>query len=357
MSNEPLVSIIGPYLIHNFGDDLIGATFVKFLKSRYSLNIQVPYLSESNCQDLGIHYTTSAIKLLFESDALLIGGGGFLGDSGWYPSNEYLNRAVMAALIAKFRGIPVLVNGVGAGPLQLRSSRVLCKVLSHLSCHIGVRDPLSATFLEEELSIDTSHITAGADIALAWPDYLDVRGQRDQGKYGVQFDVLPYLAPQSELAENMIRSVVNFVSEHRDRVVLISNTMHSPSLLQWLNFEVEVLTYSNLSDFLGALSGLKAIFTSHLHLAIAAFAVGVPCFSAYVLDKTHRFYSQIGRLERAIDVRSATEHEVLNLLAMMVDCTWEEKDRETLSKLKLEVDMLLDLFRVCFSGLLCKPLK
>ena len=72
---------------------------------------------------------------------------------------------------------------------------------------------------------------------------------------------------------------------HAAEVVRISNR-NNQSPLAVAAPSCEALEYTELRDFLPRLAGLKAIFTSHLHLLITPYSQRIPTFSVYVREKT-----------------------------------------------------------------------
>jgi polysaccharide pyruvyl transferase WcaK-like protein len=91
------------------------------------------------------------------------------------------------------------------------------------------------------------------------------------------------------------------------------------------------------------LAGLKAIFTSHLHLAIAAYSQRIPCFSLYVREKTKRFYHQIGHPERAVALNGATVGDLQKIIEKAEKVHWTKKDEEKLQFLKQNAQKLLKI--------------
>jgi polysaccharide pyruvyl transferase WcaK-like protein len=338
------VAIVGPYILHNFGDDLIGAVLAKTLKDRFDAQVLLPYLEDGNRQWLDIPLVPTNRKAIFQSHSVLIGGGGMLGDAGRSPNNRYLKSAAKAALFSRCRGKPVLVSAVGAGPLALRSSRLLCKAVCRFSQVIGVRDQRSENFLIKELGVPSEKVVRGADVALLWPKVFDIQPLQTDS-IGVQFDVNGYVsAEQNPLLKDIIGSLVNFCRSYDHETILVSNFKSVTQLGRHFVLSPRSLQYRTLPSFLSQLAGLRAIVTSHLHLAIAAYAAQVPCFSIYVNEKTKRFYDQIGHPERALDIATTTPGEVDSLLKSVMDAKWAEEDDVRLDTLQNDSEKLIDIF-------------
>ncbi len=337
------VALVGPYVTHNFGDDLIGAVLARSLLSQHKVDVLLASMSKDNQAWVGTTPKSRNRDALLESDAILVGGGGILGDSGMKPTNRYLLSAVKAALFGKATGRPVLVNAVGAGPLSLPSSRILCRTLCRLAAGVGVRDRESAEFLVQDLGVSPLKVTSGADVAVLWPHYLKTVTE-SVGTLGIQFDIVGYeSALRSPAIYDISKTIVDFCESQANHVTLVSNYSSGTQLQRHFTFAPRSLQYSFLPGFLSRLRGLEAIVTSHLHLAIAAYAARIPCFSIYVRGKTARFYDQIGHRDRAIDVSTASPAEVRRLLKSATAAQWTDDDENHLRELQARATQLIEL--------------
>lgn len=336
-------TIIGPYVIHNFGDDLIGAILSKSLTDRgYSVNI--PGLSKENCEWLGINWGLNRRQAIKTTGTLILGGGGLLADAGVVPNNVYQKMAFKAALYAAFKRKRILTTAIGAGPLDLKSSRALAYGIGLLSEKIGVRDRESFEFLSKKIKLNSKKIVEGADVALLASDYFDY-GRMEKAKTAFQFDVTHF--KDIMLNENVLRikeEIEKYILSNKGDCVLISNNSKNTQLYNEEIAGIETLLYgNNLPVFLKKMNKIGAIFTSHLHLSIVAYSYRIPCFSLYVREKTKRFYDQIGHPERAVDLSTATPDDLSRLLDQMKDAVWTEYDEQRLRELQRKSELLINL--------------
>ncbi|GAB4073048.1 polysaccharide pyruvyl transferase family protein [Ancylobacter sonchi] len=331
--------VVGPYRVHNFGDDLVGAIIAKRLQQG-GYEVSVPRLGQGNADWLGTKYSESYDGLLQSADTIVVGGGGIMSDtSGSKPGASYLNIVARAAIAGQLRGKRILVTSVGAGPWILERSKMLAFGVSLLADKIGVRDQESFDHLAS-IGVSGSKVVLGADCALLSADYLDFKA-KPSGKIGIQFDTAQF----SDVGENpnlkaIAGAVKAYAGAHASDIVLISNGKHKSSLAADAP-SCENLQYERLQDFLPRLAGLKSIFTSHLHLAITSYSQRIPTFSLYVREKTKRFYDQIGHPERAIDLSVATLEDFERLIAAAEVATWTDEDEATLQTLQGRARSLL----------------
>lgn len=334
------IAIIGPYRYHNFGDDLIGAVIASNLK-RMGMNPVVPGLSKENCSWLGIEYSNSTIFALLKSQSILIGGGGILGDSGIRPDNYYLKKAIFASIYGALSRKKVLISGVGAAPLTMLSSRLLTKAICQIASKIGVRDNESHLFLKT-LGIPDNKIIEGADLALVWRDHFDLVYDHKSENIGIQLNIDPYADEENKSNCIEVHNTLRKFISAENNVVLMTNGKWPSRLDDGNSIKTPQLNYEYLPDFLGKLSSVRAILTSHLHLAIAAYASRIPCFSIYVKEKTERFYRQIGHPERAVSLKDADRNKIQRILNELKTAVWTDRDEKTLDSLKKSANKLLD---------------
>jgi len=336
------VVIIGPYRFHNFGDDLIGAIIAKYLQSK-KYKVCIPLLSKKNANWLNTEHSDNPIVSLKKSDYVVIGGGGILADAGIKPDDHYREYALMAATHCGQMGKRITATGIGAGPLTMEKSRLLTRQIAAITEKIGVRDFESIAFLKS-LGIHDDKLVVGADIALLSGKYLkfDVNYIN---RIGIQFDIGSYsdVINANQNSFEIFECVKKYANKNSSNVILISNGNFKSQLVDNSNFNSSQLHYTDLSTFLPVLAGLKAVFTSHLHLAITAYSLKIPCFSIYVREKTRRFYAQINHPERAVDLRYATPEDFHQLIKDINEAQWTESDEERLKFLKKEAMKLLEI--------------
>ncbi|GAA5203422.1 polysaccharide pyruvyl transferase family protein [Microbacterium jejuense] len=332
--------IVGPYRVHNFGDDLIGAIVAKHLQAR-GYEVTIPRLGAENAEWLGTRYAEDYNGIFERSELVVVGGGGIMSDTaGAKPGASYLEIVSRAVADGRIAGKKVLVTGVGAGPWVREKSKRLALEVSDMAEKVGVRDEESRSHLVS-LGVPSEKIVVGADVALLTSEYLRFR-PRPVRKIGLQFDIANFADvhenPEITAVSDAISRYANANARH---VTLVSNGRHRSQLADGAP-SCDLMRYATLKDFLPQLAGVRAMFTSHLHLAITAYSQRVPTFSLYVREKTKRFYDQIGRPERALDLRTATAADFERMIAEAEVAKWTPEDEQTLIRLQSKSRALLD---------------
>lgn len=332
--------VVGPYRVHNFGDDLVGAIIAKHLQ-RAGYTVSVPKLGPENSEWLGIEYAEEYGDLLRKADMIVVGGGGILSDtSGSKPGASYLDIVARAAMRGDLQGKRIMVTSVGAGPWLLERSKMLAFGVSLLAEKIGVREQESFDNLAG-IGVSGSKVVLGADCALLASDYLDF-APRTARPFGFQFDVRPFedLRSNPRLGD-IAEAAADYVRRNAEQITLISNGKGRPQLAAAAP-GVGIQRYGQLEEYLPRIAGHKALFTSHLHLAITSYSQRIPTFSMYVREKTKRFYDQIGHPERAVDMSVATVDDFKRLAAEMEQAEWTDQDESTLQRLQGDARKLLE---------------
>ena len=337
LTEKPDIVVVGPYKLHNFGDDLIGLVIARQHQLQGN-TVCIPGLSRENAREYRLWGHAIYGARVDPAKMMLIGGGGLLGDAGVAPKSEYLELGLSAAKRADQLGVDAQITGVGAGPLQVDAHKEIARDLVEYASHLGVRDPESYEFCVKELGVSKDKLTLGADLALLWPESLGVAPIRN-GMVGLQCDIDDWLP--AERARQVSQRFVKSARENADQTILVTPMRRSDITDALRETGIPQLRYEVMKDYLAVLSGMRAIVTSHLHLSIAAYAAGIPCFAVYVNDKTRRFYEQIGHPERAIPAATASDSEIDELLQEARSAKWTSADEDQLVKLKQEANGLV----------------
>lgn len=145
------VAIAGSYGNFNLGDEAILQVIVSEL--RKSLPVHITILTRDAEETFRLQAVDRAVKFgdlsrpeaaefLRELDLFILGGGGILYDQ---DAELYLRETMIASEL----GVPVMVYGISAGPLERRESRVKAAQALGKAAAITVRDQHTRLLLEE----------------------------------------------------------------------------------------------------------------------------------------------------------------------------------------------------------------
>ncbi|GAA0486808.1 polysaccharide pyruvyl transferase family protein [Salinibacillus aidingensis] len=115
----------------------------EYTSRKYGVQSTKLYFKKTNGFTTLFHTLVRNWKTIRKIDLLLVGGGGIFMDL--YGREPFLYG--MYGWIAKLAKTPVVLYGVGAGPIITRTGKKLLKSLAHLSDLVTVRDPKSKELL------------------------------------------------------------------------------------------------------------------------------------------------------------------------------------------------------------------
>jgi polysaccharide pyruvyl transferase WcaK-like protein len=175
----PRIVIVGAAGFTNLGDDAILAAMLAELRlaipeARFAVAIGDPTLiaNDAAANATALPFDDAVIAAaLGTADLLIVGGGGFIYDYDARISAHALlhgDRSLFyphyrAIVTAHSLGVPILVYGIGVGPLVTAAGRGLTRTVLSLASAITVRDPLSL------LELDAAGVTAPIPVLTADP--------------------------------------------------------------------------------------------------------------------------------------------------------------------------------------------
>jgi len=244
------IVISGSYGTRNVGDEAILTVLVERLRSRgFAIDILTFTPTETAERHPGATAVRSAvfrgsagtIAAIRRAAALVVGGGGILQDATSLGNLLlHVSRPEMAAL----SGTPVVVTGVGVGPLKRSLSRWLVRRTCQIASSVDVRDAHSSMLLnvigvpEDSVvqSADFAHLLAGHSddemdtVGRAVVDTL--RNSRQQGRRLVGLSLRPPVGNLSRrrtmtqgdraLIESMAKIVDSIIDRHNAQLVFVS---------------------------------------------------------------------------------------------------------------------------------------
>ncbi|RYG71234.1 glycosyltransferase [Lentibacillus lipolyticus] len=159
------IGIVGNYGNNNQGDEAILEGILLQLEATHHVRRDEIIVFSNQPEQTAEKYGVQSVKLYYKNknsvttmlgtmrknrsvirklDLLLIGGGGIFMDL--YGREAFLFG--MYGWLAKLSGTPVVLYGVGAGPILTKIGKTILRSLAHLAKLVTVRDPKSKKLLE-----------------------------------------------------------------------------------------------------------------------------------------------------------------------------------------------------------------
>lgn len=166
MKNYMKIGIVGNYGNDNNGDEAILLSIIRQLQKVFNIATENLVVFSNNPQQTAARYNCESYPLYYKNgnapktfiktykenskvvkglDFVVIGGGGILMDLYKREAPLYGSYAMMA----KNAGVPYVVYGCGAGPLNTGLGKWFIRYMAKHAQNISVRDPQSQQLLKE----------------------------------------------------------------------------------------------------------------------------------------------------------------------------------------------------------------
>lgn len=314
----------------NFGDVLFAELFYNYIKDNHIGEphfLSTSRLGVSNYVREYISYHDDfRLKDLRQASLLVLMSGGYFGDfkKRFRGSLTRWAKYAFVYYYARLFGIPVVVCGVGGGPLFHWFNRAsFCSLLKYAK-RVTVRDEQTKEYFEK-LGVRDKIVTT-TDSALVitrntYPILDNVVKEELQKKIGEKrmiFIHVPHVVHVIDAyKQHLIPAVNQFIEKHPEfGVVFITDEDHGipDDLVGLTKTDYKyVYEYTQPDQLCALLNYADLVITAKLHVGIISAALGKSVISFPLhIHKTWRFYSQIGEQERTIPLADMTTELVLN---------------------------------------------
>lgn len=316
----------------NFGDVLFAEMFFNYIKDN---NLGEPHFLATS--RIGIsdyvrkyisYYDVFKLKDIKKASLIVFMSGGYLGDSNKSIRGSLTRwgKYPFVYLIARFHRVPVVVCGVGGGPLYHWFNRMFfCSLLKYAK-FVTVRDEQTKEYFET-LGVKNK-INSTTDSAILLTDKtfqcLDSKVKEELHNAIGDKKKLYIHVPHTQhiidgYKKELIPAINQFIAEHPEfGVVFITDEQHGIpiNLIESVDTKYKYVYHYTYPDQLCAfLSLADVVVTAKLHVGIisASFGLSVISFPLHQ-HKTWRFYAQINETDRSVPFSEMTQETVLHQL-------------------------------------------
>ena len=319
MHKKPQIALHGAVYGENFGDVLISQILADHVRKATGADVFFPFGRKAFAA-VSKEQTGRIWKLAFAKTAIM-GPGGYFGErrhdqAAWNNRFQFYHGNFFR--LVKLLRRPLILHGVGVGPLSDPISRALARRIFDYSGLINVRDQKSKDYVLD-LGISEHKVNIYPDVALTlMPENVTstkltfetcTRDTSSKKVIGLHLP-LPE-AFSADVFENIVYQVRDMISSHLDfRFVILRDgprqIIHPDivTVIQGSN-RSEDKPYSNPKGLLHDIAHCNAVVTTKLHVGICAAALGVAPISLYSHPKVQRFFQDIGRDEFCQDIMTA----------------------------------------------------
>jgi polysaccharide pyruvyl transferase WcaK-like protein len=345
------VGLIGHYWTSNFGDVLLRDLMEKHLKN----NSFVSDVYTINAKNFGIHVSIFGklkflISLVFKSDIIIFGGGGYLESTGAGYSNKFiLSSFYMVCLVCRILNKPYYIFGPGVGPKVEGFSGKLIKKICSGAKRVIVRDNESKDLLLSlEVKREIEVLVDGALILLN-ESTINVNVNN---KIAIHLMLHPN---EIEAHASKLIKFINSIPAKYDLTFISDNGpfVHDSEIIDNISRDCHLLTCNDNEIFKNFISTCEYLITTKLHVGIVGFSLGAKVFNAYRHPKCLRFYKQINAINNSYALKELTSENLKNI-QKSINCNdhfekysvskYEMKNK--VEKLYLAVDEEIDKINV-----------
>lgn len=329
------VLIHGAINTSNFGDVLFINIFYQTIKDNNQLNPifigEGKYsISDFNRKELD-YYDKVTKKQAEQADILVYMSGGYFGDDkkSIIKSIQRYNRYFKIGLKFVKAKKPIIIIGVGGGPLFYPFCLKAAKKIMNNSKLITVRDAYTKNYFETNgvkkdiiLTADTALTLKKNCIPKLDKNTLAEIKQKIGNRKILFFHVTETGNGNIEMLEKIIPAINKFIKENKNYGVIISRDGYKNDDLSKSNLYKKINTkykysynYCSSMQFCSLLNNVDLIITPKLHVGIIGSHLGKSVISVPVhSSKTKRFYQQIGQDGRCVQMDEADSTIVYSLL-------------------------------------------
>lgn len=346
----------------NFGDFLFADLFYKELTEVNSEGKNLFF----ECPKYGIgpffrkelgYYGKQTLKDLLDADLLVYFSGGYFGESSraFWRNLKLIFRYDLIGLLFLIRRKPIVIIGIGGGPVSLGLRRkLLCKFMES-SLVTTVRDTKTKEYFQEYgvsspiiVTSDTAQIITKRMVPVLDERVNKIISKKFAGKRILLLH-LPFSGKHCiNGIEKIMKAVNAFLEKHDKYGVIISRDSLSSKRLEegivynWLKCSnVFCYSYEKPWQFCSLLNQVDFVITTKLHVGIVAAALSKSVLSfPFHSDKVVRYYEQIGEHKRCIPLIEATEEVIYQLMEQ-----YHDKNINLSNDIRLLAQKNLDILR------------
>ncbi|GAA0439027.1 hypothetical protein GCM10008983_14910 [Lentibacillus halophilus] len=247
------IGIVGNYGNNNQGDEAILEGILLQLEETHQISREEIIVFSNQPEQTAATYGVQSVKLYYKNksslttmlgtmhknrsiirnlDLLLIGGGGIFMDL--YGREAFLFG--MYGWLAKLSRTPVVLYGVGAGPILTKIGKTILRSLAHLAKLVTVRDPKSKKLLESIGVKSAIHVIGDPAFQVRQP----AASERSHDGMQIGVTAVPYhhrsywpeedMAKYEDYVTGMARNLDTLLAENPDATVNFFATKYPQDL-------------------------------------------------------------------------------------------------------------------------------
>lgn len=312
----------------NFGDSLFAYMFKKKVENE-SKELDIYFTKASEYSKKTLDIKVAGIKELFQMDALVYISGGYFGQSHEENLKGSLYRFLtyfVYGLMMILRRKPIVILGVGAGPLNRKFLRKTAVFIFNKAKIVAVRDEQSKDYMRK-YGVTSNMVVTSDSAQVINKKEFDVKSKdnwtQTSTKLSNKYLILVHLASKHAGLYNevVIETLIESLSNREDiGYILTTDYVTDGKALNDLykkfpKERTEIYSFYDPIEFVELISNVDAAVTPKLHVGILASTYNKSVISFPLHPgKTLRYYEQIGYPERCKSLFEINKEDVHNMV-------------------------------------------
>lgn len=317
----------------NFGDCLFAHIFYEALNDYGDVDfLRISKFGLCKYLENEIVSYTPKFRSYKDADCLVYMSGGYFGDTtnSWRESIKRYFRYFRVAKYFIQKKKPIYICGVGGGPVNNNFLRKKMVEIMNAAKYVSVRDTETAEYFKVHGVTNEIHVTTDSALSIGKRNLpeLDISlKELVADKRNIFFHVYGSNESNKELALKILPALNIYISEHPNqyRVFVGSDNVTKQKISDLdiykdLCADKVAVDYSATWDFCSLLKNMDSAITVKLHVGIVAslFNKSVISFPKHI-NKTKRYYKQIGYSERCKLLRECQVDDVYKMINRFID--------------------------------------
>lgn len=317
----------------NFGDCIFAHIFYESLAEQGTVDfVKAPMFGLCDFLSNEIIGYKSSINSIKNADCLVYMSGGYFGDttSSWKEAvKRYLRYFRIAEYFIK-NNKPIYVCGVGGGPVSNKFLRNKIVKILNAARFVSVRDQETADYFRQNGVQNRILITTDSALSIKdrkIPELSVELKTLTKDKKNIFFHVYGNDNSNKEISKKILPSLNRFLSVHSNKYRVFVGTdnicktkIRDLEVFKNLHGDKVAVDYSSTWGLCSLLKYMDAAITVKLHVGIvtALYGKSVISFPKHV-NKTKRFYKQIGYSERCKLLKKVEQEDVYGMMSQFMD--------------------------------------
>lgn len=339
----------------NFGDILFSDIFYKVASNANPdgkiFFFEMGFLGAKDFLKKELSYTEhQTFKDIFSSDMLLLISGGYFGErNNSFKENmlRFLSYVPLGMLFI-IRRKPIIISGIGGGPLSNNILRNSMKLLMDKAKVVSVRDEETKDYFLE-FGVTNDIIVTSDTAQIITQENLPVLDKKIREEISMLFSnkkiVLLHLYGSEEIDNVIFSKLVppleNFLIDNSDYGLIVTTdykfdiNKYPVKKIFDKRIPMYIYNYTSAWQLASLINKVDFLVTTKLHVGIIGSTLSKSVISLPMhAEKTRRYYKQIGEVERCVSLSEIDSEQItfmlekyknkpIKLSSDIIDKSWE----------------------------------